>query len=48
VPIGDFAVHVLRYYDARRSIHCTTQWLFIATSAVNPMQPHTMVKSVPL
>jgi len=38
----------LRYYDARRSIHCTTQWLFNATAAVKPMQPDTMVKSVPL
>jgi integrase/recombinase XerD len=45
VPIDAFAVGVLRsYYDARRSIPCVTQWLFIATAAGKPMQPDTMHK----
>ncbi|MDR5880448.1 site-specific integrase [Caballeronia sp. LZ032] len=47
VPIDSFAVSVLRdYHDARRSIQCATQWLFIATSAGKPMQPDTMLKCV--
>jgi len=47
VPIDAFAVDVLRaYHDARRSIQCVTQWLFIATAAGKPMQPDTMLKCV--
>ncbi|MDR5806639.1 site-specific integrase [Caballeronia sp. LZ001] len=47
VPVDAFATDVLRaYYEARRSIQCVTQWLFIATAAGKPMQPDTMLKCV--
>lgn len=47
VPIEGFAIDLLRtYYDARRSIQCATQWLFIATAGGKPMQPDTMLKCV--
>jgi integrase/recombinase XerD len=47
VPIDRFAIDVLcAYHDARSGIQCSTQWLFIATSAGKPMQPDTLLKCV--
>jgi site-specific recombinase XerD len=47
VPIDAFAIDAVRaYHQARRTIQCTTQWLFIATAAGKPMMPDTMLKCV--
>ncbi|MDR5832259.1 site-specific integrase [Caballeronia sp. LP006] len=47
VPIDAFAIDAVRaYHQARQTIQCTTQWLFIATTAGKPMLPDTMLKCV--
>ncbi|VXB58078.1 Integrase [Burkholderia sp. 8Y] len=47
VPIDAFASEVLcAYIDARRSVLCPTEWLFITTTAGKPMQPDTLLKCV--
>jgi site-specific recombinase XerD len=47
VPLEPFALDVLReYYDARATLPCQSEWLFLATAAGKPMKDDTLGKCV--